>query len=213
MVARTRRAWRVLAATYAAGTAVLGGAVVLYLWKGIPIGNLTRDPANVLDFPFYYGAISSLGILLWGATATLCGFTALALDGAGVRSRFLYASAALSGLLLLDDLFLLHEIVFPQKLHLPELLVYGAYAAGGLLVFVWFRTVIWTTEYPLLLVAGGFLAVSLVADTATNDWPDASLKFLVEDGLKFFGIAGWFGYYARTCLGELRARAGTASEA
>lgn len=186
---------------YGLGLSVLAGVVVLHRTKGIPIGDLTRDPANSQSFPFYVGSVSHLGILLWCATATVCAGAALVLrasrDGA-VPWAFFLSAAALSSLLMLDDLLLFHEQFFPFYLGIPEGVTYGAYATcvfGFLLVF---RTTILQTAFPVLLSAGALLALGMFADTMTNAMADTSQKFLVEDGFKLLGICGWFSYFGHT---------------
>lgn len=203
------RPLRVFLPAYLAAIAILGGAVVLWQWKGIPIGDLTRDPANILNAAFYIGSISSIGILMWTATASLCLFTGFL----GWRefphsalSRFLIASGLLTAALLFDDLFLFHEKVFPHRLHIPEYVLYSTYAFTGLAFLFIFRRVIKSTRFLVLFAAGGFLGISMIVDTLTNNAQDTSIKFLVEDGLKFFGIVSWFAYYVQICLVAFSAR-------
>ena len=43
------------------------------------MGDLTRDPAAILDVPVYVGFLSQIGILLWAATAAICLFSAAVL--------------------------------------------------------------------------------------------------------------------------------------
>jgi hypothetical protein len=60
--------------------------------------------------------ISNLGVIGWCAAAAMCLFCAGVLrkrDDPSERRNFLAASGCLMGLLLFDDLFLLHEIFFP----------------------------------------------------------------------------------------------------
>lgn len=190
---------------------VLGCAVIIWQWKGIPIGNLTRDPSNILSSPFYLGAISSLGIMLWTATASICIFTGFICQRSGKNlelSHFLLASGLLTTVLMFDDLFLFHEIVFPHRLHVPEYVVYGVYILAPLSLLACYWRLILRTEFPLFVAAGCFLGASMLADTLTNVSADTSIKFLIEDGLKLFGIMSWFIYYVRLCLAELSASIG-----
>jgi hypothetical protein len=183
------------------GACVLGGATVLSAVKHVPLGNLTRDPANTLEYPWYFGAVSYFGVLMWCATASLCLFSSIVMSGSPTFEeprKFLLAAGLLSAALLFDDLFLFHEIVFPEKLHIPELLLYAVYGASVLLILVFFRTTIARTDYLILIAAGAFLGLSEIADTLTNFSEDTSAKFLIEDGLKFMGIVNWFTYFVRT---------------
>ena len=106
--------------------------------KGIPMGNLTKDPASILDFPFYFGVISSLGVLMWAASASLCLFVGLLQYQ--VEKNYEEAKIVSAGLLTLilsfDDLFLhIHERFFPRYLNISELIVYFAYITAGLSFF------------------------------------------------------------------------------
>ena len=188
---------------------VLSAAVILWQWKGIPLGNLTRDPSNILNSPFYLGAISSFGIMLWTATATLCIFTGTIGRHTASNSdicNFLVASGLFTAALMLDDLFLFHEKFFPYYLHIPEYAVYSIYLLTGVAFFLFFRKFIFQTNFLMLFAAAFFLGLSIVADTLTNNIEDTSIKFLIEDGLKLFGIMNWFMYYVHLCIGEINAQ-------
>ena len=196
-----------LGAAALTGGLVLGGASILWQWQGIPVGDLTRDPSNSLHYPPYIGSVSSFGIMLWTVTASLCIFTGVVSRSAlSVRfgtSAFFLSSGMLTALLMLDDLFLFHEKVFPVLMHIPEYVTLSSYVllVGGYLVV--FRREILRTDFSVLLVAGGLLAAAMVADTFPNRAADTSIQFLIEDGLKFLGIATWFTYYCRLCLEEM----------
>jgi len=108
-----------------------------------------------------------------------------------------------------DDLFLFHDQVFPHRLNIPEYFVYGVYILAPLSLLAYYRRLILSTEFPLFVAAGCFLGASMLADTLTNASADTSIKFLIEDGLKLFGIMSWFIYYVRLCLAELSASIGS----
>jgi hypothetical protein len=205
-----------IAAVYAAAIGALTTVALLGFVRGVPIGNLTRDPANTLEFPWYFGAVSYLGIMMWCATATLCLFTVVLLrgrPGAGERRSFALGAGLLTGLLMLDDLFLFHETVFPYLFHYPEWALYGTYAAIVLSLMRGARTSLRTTPYPVLIAACVLLGSSTISDTVTNNAADESLKFFVEDGLKFLGVSSWFAYFSSVSLAWVRAASGPASRA
>jgi hypothetical protein len=178
-------------------TFFLGAVLGLHWWKGIPVGDLTRDPAAITSYPFYTGFLSNIGILLWSATAALCLFSARLVTTRRTTSRwgwFLYVSGLLTLLVTWDDLFMLHEEVLPNYLGLPEHLVYGTYISLGLIYLISFRRVILETEYPLLGVALIFLGLSVTLDV----YPLPGLDpVLFEDGAKFIGIVSWLIYFTR----------------
>jgi hypothetical protein len=45
---------------------------------GVPVDELTRDPAAVMRIPYYIGLLSNWGIMLWSAAAAICPFFCLA---------------------------------------------------------------------------------------------------------------------------------------
>lgn len=177
----------------------------------VPISLFTRDPTAVLGGAFYVGLISNCGALLWCAAATCCflGFAVVRHavdDGRDAEriesSRFLLASGAITTLLLLDDLFQLHEEVYRVYLHVPErvvVLVYGSIVAA----YFWrFRAMIRRSQYGWLILALGLLGFSAISDQLSHLLKH--MRYLVEDGTKFLGIAAWFAYQSRTSFAFIR---------
>ncbi|MDX5481695.1 MAG: hypothetical protein LPK07_08415 [Hymenobacteraceae bacterium] len=178
------------------------------LYHGIPFRNLMDEPVLVGDVPYYTGFISNVGVLFWGAAAAVCLFCwALFRRFATERSfaNFLLYFGLLSVLLLLDDLLLLHEHIFYNRLGIPEGVTYVIYATLLLTGLLAFRNEILETPFLLLLIAFGFLALSVFIDgiepfveSYVGEW-----RIFYEDGLKLLGIAGWFGYFSRACFSRL----------
>lgn len=90
-----------------------------------------------------------------------------------------------------DDIFLLHEAVFPF-FGIPEKVVYASY---GFILISWivkFYTTILRTDYILLLMAFFFLGLSVGLDV----FPLSNIDlYLFEDGFKMTGIVSWFFYF------------------
>ena len=202
---RLRGALRGLVAGLVFAAAVMAAAAALYLAAGIPVAHLLKDPGALRPGPWYLGAVSYVGILLWTAAATLCLFARRLLprvEEAEVRS-FLLASALLSAVLGLDDLFMLHDSVAPMYLGVSEKVVVLGYGALALGYVARFRRLVWRTEFLPLLVAGGFFALSVGVDALDVD----DTRFLlVEDGAKLAGIAGWCSYLGHIAGEAVRAR-------
>ena len=172
--------------------AVLCIPVAAKLIWAIPTDALLRDTNAVLGAPPYVGAISTLGLLLWGAAAAISVLTALVVPAA--RAFWLMA-AAIALLLLLDDWLMIHESV-ESVFGIPDASVFGLHGALMLAYLYGFRNVLLRSEWIYLLAAlggfGGSIAVDLV---------DGVISFrgfyLLEDGLKFGGIAFWLVYQTR----------------
>lgn len=185
--------------------ALLGMAAVASRMRGVPLALFTRDPMEITGGHPLYGVISNLGVLLWCSCAAVCFFTALALRGTGRRSPalpFILWGGMATTVLLLDDLFLLHDILLPRHLGMRQRWIYAGYAGVCLLYLLRFRAI--TSRNTPLLLAIALFGVSVVVDIL----PESVLPFnrhLVEDGSKFLGIALWCACYVGACLGEVRA--------
>ena len=199
---------------------LLGAIIILKLFSNIPIGYFTRDPADIMrhsqifrfsfcedgivNLPFYLGGLSYIGISLWCATMTICFFSFLILRRTAQTipaPSFFLLAGLISTLLFLDDLFRLHEIVFPVYLHLHEYTLYATHVILVSLFLIGCRRTILDTQYLLLLLACGCFALSLSADVISDMFfRSISGESFFEDGLKFIGIVSWFAYFSRVAL-------------
>ncbi len=186
---------------YAFTTAILSVVIFLGMENDVELDHFTQDPATIMNTPFYLGFFSYIGILFWCASATLCFFTRLLLHDeypAQKRKRqFLLYSGLISTLLMFDDLFLLHELVFPEYLMLSKNVVYLIYLNILAVYVVVFRADLLETEYLILGIAFGLLGISQFVDSLPMPIPEDSF---LEDAVKLFGIVTWFTYYMRYCV-------------
>ena len=123
------------------------------------------------------------------------------------RTQFFLFSGLFTVLLTLDDLFQLHEVVFPRYLHIPDEITYPVYGMLAVLFILKFRAVILATDYLLLLFALAFFAVSLIADMFLPFGPiseDSPVGGVIEDSAKIFGMVSWFAYFARLALRQIQ---------
>jgi len=181
---------------------VLGSALALHAWKGMPLGSLTQDPTVVGQVPSYAGFVSQVGIFFWAASATVGLFGALVLsrrEPPHPLARFLLASGLLNLVLGVDDAFLLHETVLP-RLGIPQNLVLGGYVLLVLGYLIAFRRRILETDYLLMAVALGCFAVSVGLDVRPLPGID---PYFIEDGMKLTGIVLWTTYFLRVALRAL----------
>ena len=185
------------AIVYIALAGLLTAVVIAGAILDIPIANFTRDPAAILNAHPLVGVISNIGILFWCSTAAICFFASVILYSKKQKSDaiFLFFSGLLTLLLLFDDLFMFHEEFLPNYLHIPERAVYVIYLILILGYFLKFMSDILQSEYTILLIACGFLGLSVISDMV---FPQEGLEFLVEDGFKLFGIVTWFLFFSRT---------------
>ncbi|MGE4492216.1 MAG: hypothetical protein AB7E65_07180 [Syntrophotalea sp.] len=173
------------------------------LHTGIPLAMFTRDPADITETSPFLGVVSNICILLWCATASICLFSHLGVKKKGHKdlAMFLLVSGLFTGMLLLDDLFLLHERVLPGYLHWRQRYIYLGYMTITLGYLAGFRKIIFRTDHLLLVLALGFFFLSVAVDCIAARWGHLiPVYHLFEDGFKLFGIVSWLGYFANTSL-------------
>jgi hypothetical protein len=160
-----------------------------------PLADFTRDPLQVARLPPYIGFLSNIGILLWNSVLAVCAFCAVAALRGGDPSRrepalLLLHFAAITAVLMLDDLFMFHEWVFPRILGIGETTVAAVYG---------FLVLLFLLRHARAILSGAdtiFLALAFVGFGIHNMVEilpvDSVLRtHLMEDGAKLFGIAGW----------------------
>jgi hypothetical protein len=190
---------------------VLGLAVIARVRFDIAWTQIMGDPASAAGAPFYLGFVSNVGILLWAATASIFLFAwSLHRGQASEREwgRFLLCSGLLVGWLGLDDLFMLHDQVFPSYLSVPQVAVIAASGAAAALYLLRFaRVMAARTAYPVFLAALGLLGLSLLLDHL-SDYTSVHIpgSGLLEDGAKLLGVGTWLSYSIHTCAASLRER-------
>ena len=159
----------------------------------MPVSYITRDPAAIANHPVYYGAISNLGVLLWGSSATACllgGIVTNILSEQQERAKFFAAFCGLSVVLCLDDLFMLHEEIFPKSIGISEEAVFLFYAIMFSSMLLRFRKILLKTK-PVLFAA----SLLLFALSVSSDIIPAIGSYTIEDGSKFVAIFVWCAYF------------------
>lgn len=171
---------------------LLAVVALVSLYLDVPVSAFVRDATAIAGINPFNGALANVGTMLWSATATVLLFTGVLLrrlDGDWRAGGFYFYFALFTLLLLLDDVFLIHDRFVPTVLELPEAPVYGFYATLALYGLWRFWANFWPRGALLFTIACGFFAVSVVLDVVapeTGGW-----LFLVEDGAKLLGIFNW----------------------
>ena len=210
MTARILAQLKTLRATllliYVPGLAVLATVKLISLKKQIPLRMFLSDPAVIMQAPLWVGIVSNLGILFWSATAAVCLLAAARLrkqPGERESYAFFLFAGVLTTVLDLDDLLQFHEWIAPKRLHIPELVIYAAYAAVTLYFLIRFRNVIFKTEFLLLLFA---LAAFSMHNGIDTWFREIRAERLLKEGNKFLGILTWFAYFCRAAYQALAGR-------
>lgn len=183
---------------YFFGVFIFAIALSTSILTGIPLALFTRDPAQIVYIHPAYGVLSQIGILTWTAAATICFFCAHQLHRTNNISKpytaFYFMGGLLTSILLIDDLFIVHDRLAPQYLKIPEKVMFAVYTV---IVFVWllyFRAIIFIRTWGLLIAALAFFTFSVIVDLLVKE-QGGNLHLLFEDGAKWLGIVGWLAYW------------------
>ena len=171
-----------------------------------------NEAKAIYSIPFHAGALSSVGVLLWGATASVCLFTSLVLHGSSLesdRTHFLLSAGLLTAVLTIDDLFLIHDDFAPNYLNISEKFVLSLLLISILYFLTYYLYTILKTDFFILLISLSLLAISFLSDLIFEykllfvGAELRGLRYLLEEGSKLLGIAGWLGYFGRVCYTSL----------
>ena len=195
-----------LAILYTFPLLCLAAVLVRCLSRGVAVHYFMREPQVLGGLHPLAGAISNLGVLFWAACAAILLFSSLVLWRLKTEKGFtifLFYSAVLTSILMLDDLFMLHESLLKVYCGLQEFHSYIAYILMFVIGGIAFRKQVLKTDYFILFFAFGFWGVSILFDMSEHEierYIDGNYRILIEDGSKYFGIVTWFGYYTGTCF-------------
>ncbi len=166
--------------------------------KDIPLDYLTKDPTAIMKAPFYLGFFSNLGIIIWSCAFFSCFFTASRIMNVRYLQQdlfFMIISGFVTLLLTLDDLYQLHEYVFPQYFSIPENAVLLTYLNIFLLWGLRFRKRMLQSDFLVLGLAFFFLGMSTIIKLFPLPIPQDTF---MKDAFKLFGSVTWFIYFFRT---------------
>lgn len=193
----TRDSLITLAYIFIPGLLFLGTSVFVAKTNGVFFETISRDPLQVLNGKPYVGIISNIGILFWCATCAVLFYSSMI---SRIKKRpdketnFLLFSGLLSILMLADDLFMLHDVVF----HDEERLFYLLYGSSVIAIFIRYYKTILATDYVLLIFSFILLGLSATTDEVRAMGFRMEHPYIIEDSFKFLGIIAWFSYFTRT---------------
>ena len=152
-----------------------------------------RDLAQTCGYPIGVGMISNIGILLWGAASSICLFTTFSEIINRESSKLLLLGGLFSGLLCIDDFFLLHDrYVGPDFLNLT-------YLAISIFLLVRFRMILQKIGFFNLIISILFLGLSIFFDGVIQQIFNQSYELtqIIEEWFKFLGIACWVNFWCK----------------
>ncbi|MEH6746397.1 MAG: hypothetical protein V7670_06135 [Maribacter arcticus] len=162
--------------------------------RGFEIMEILRDPAQQSGASSFLGFLSNIGIWLWVSSASICFFTIMT-SGSKLKKNhkeLIFLTGVLSIILAMDDFFLIHDRYINQKL------CYLFYAFLAIAILIRHSKKILEIEGFAFLVAGTFLALSILTDLIQSHIPlQYSYTQIFEEGFKFMGVATWLYFNSR----------------
>ena len=166
----------------------------------IKLSLVVRDLAQTCGYTIGVGMISNIGILIWGAAASICLFTASSQSINRESSKLLLLGGIFSSLLCIDDLFLLHDrYIGPDFLNLT-------YLAMSIFLLVRFLRILKIVGLFNFLISILFLGLSIFFDGVIQQIFNQSYELtqLFEEGFKFIGIACWLNFWCKASSNALK---------
>ena len=120
---------------------------------------------------------------------------------------FLVSGLFIGRAMMVDDVFQVHEDAGARCYRRRDPTTPRDRPRTSLFAVAWL-VVFWRTssdDYLILLIAAGCSAVSVVVDAASK--APFNSRYVLEDGFKLPGIAGWLGYLGRSATGSSPAAA------
>ena len=175
---------------------------ILYISNlhNIKLSLVLRDLAQTCGYPIGVGMISNIGILLWGAATSICLFTTFSQNINSDSSKLLLLGGLFSGLLCIDDFFLLHDrYIGPDFLNLT-------YLAISIFLLVRFRRLLKKIGLFNLVISILFLGLSIFFDGVIQQIFNQSYELtqLIEEGFKFIGITCWLNFWCKASSNALK---------
>jgi hypothetical protein len=169
--------------------------VALASWiLGEPAAVFTREPQGVLNGPFYAGSFSNLGGLVWFAAAAILSFAASLKP---LDRGALILAGLLTWAMGVDDIFMLHDRVYP-KLYISDPVLYALYFGTiGVIILRSYRQLARST------LVGMAIAVMFWVLSAGLDQFFNIMEQLGEDGAKFIGIVVWAAAWIRQAYNDI----------
>lgn len=210
LISQSRKLWKALFALYLPIGLLF---VVVGAWSrvsdDVSLTLFMRDVVTTGRLPFYAGFVSQVEAILWSASLAVCLLTLSVVrrqaDYFAGSTRFLRQAGILTGLLLVDDIFLFHGEIAPKFLNINKQIVFAGYLVIAVMIVSSNWKEILSSEYLILLLALGMFSASISFDALsklTVGLPRiiGQFTFFFEDGIKFAGTATWLTYFVRYSL-------------
>ena len=183
-------------------------AISLNQFRGYPFQMMFDDIAAARGkyTGILTGLFSNIGLFILSATAGISFITLkLTKKKQFLIDRFFSFSFYFTLILLLDDAYLLHEKVLPDR-GIPEIVIFILYFLFGLYGLIINYEFISNSSWKILLLANLFFLVSFFCDLKLNDLIDYDLLIFIEDFAKLTGIFSWLIYIYDSSILSLKTK-------
>lgn len=191
---------------------IIGSVITLFLLVifltarkySIEPSELTRDPNGILKVKPYVGMLTYFSLFTWVAISSICWFSYLVLRKVPtkiLKSGFYLYSAIFISILVLDDTFQFHEVVFPQLIGIPEFIIYIVYSLILTTIIFKYYEYLLNKYVAHLFMAMFCFSLSIIIDLTCEGM---NYAIFIEDSFKFFGVFFWLIFYLKTAKAELK---------
>ncbi|MGB7444643.1 MAG: hypothetical protein WA919_26550 [Coleofasciculaceae cyanobacterium] len=184
-------------------------AIIILLFLSISVKTLNRGDVlvSLFDDPFsasrpYIGTLATLTELMWCTSLTICLWSLGILKKIQPNRKvnlFIFYSTIGTGILFIDDVFRINLIL--EKFGIPKLIVYLVYGTAALAYGLYFRRIIGSTPYILLIISASLFIISGLGDSLLLAGRGA--KAMLEDGTRLLGILNLTLYFQQVCWQEV----------
>ncbi|MDI6803195.1 MAG: hypothetical protein QME58_05030 [Bacteroidota bacterium] len=185
----------------------LGLIIAISLKLERPITFFFQDFFVITNSPIYTGFVSNIGIIFWSVTAGILFFISVVCYQfrASRQVQWFYTLAGvITVIMLFDDFFLFHEIIYPRFFNIHSGTVYIIYGVLGIIYLIVFRKNILASNFLVLFFAFLFFFISIVFDELRERWLFDPYWIVCEDGFKLLGIVNWLTYYFITSFQSIK---------
>jgi len=196
-----RKTWISFAKIFTVPVLFLIAVKLIGVMRDVSFDKFSRDPLQTLEGKFYIGAISQIGILFWCVSAAILLYSLkIAYEQKKPKQQlwFLLFAGLLTVMMMIDDMFMFHDVIMPIYFHISEKVFYLFYGTAVVSLFYFFRKIVLKTDYLLFILAVILLGSSVITDIVIELGLKLPDEFFMEDGIKFLGLVSWFVYFIRT---------------
>jgi hypothetical protein len=181
------------------------GAMLAVAWKlrqsGYRLSYVTGDIVALTGQSLLVGVFSQVCLGLWAVAAGIALMGGLILRRRASDPRaggYLLACSAVTFLLLADDMFMIHERIFPRGLRINDNYMYVLYAVFAAAIAARYWRQIFRSDLRLAIAGVALMFGSVAIDAILSLHSD--LANFIEDVLKFLGVVTWVVYLGQTAL-------------